>query len=173
MLYRLGDLSPSVDPSAYIAPSAEIIGDVTVGEFSSVWFHCVLRGDGFPIVVGKYTNIQDNTVVHIQTGKIKTVIGDHVTIGHNSVIHAAHLEDHSFIGISATLLDGVKVNPYGFVAAGALVPPGFEVPGETLVAGVPAKVIRKLKGSEIKMIEDSAKNYQQNAERFKKNLVGL
>ncbi len=173
MLYSLGDKKPFVHSSAYIAPSAELIGDVKIGENSSVWFHCTLRGDGFPIVVGKGTNIQDNTVVHIQTGKIKTVIGNYVTIGHNAVIHAAFLEDYSFIGISATLLDNVTVKSYGFVAAGALVPPGFEVPEKTLVAGIPAKVIRPLKKLEIKMIEESAKNYQENTKIFKQKLLQL
>ena len=173
MLYRLNEKIPEIDPSAYIAPSAEVIGDVKIGEHSSVWFHCVLRGDGFPISVGKYTNIQDNTVVHISTNEIETVICDYVTIGHSAVVHAAYLDDYSFIGISATLLDNVRVNQYGFVAAGALLPPGFEVPEKTLVAGVPAKVIRPLKDSEIKMIEDSALDYSKNAELFKNGLVQI
>ena len=171
MIYRLGDKIPSIESSAYIAPSAEIIGDVTIGENSSIWFHCTLRGDGFPIVVGKGTNIQDNTVVHIRTDEIRSVIGDYVTIGHNAVIHAVSLDDYSFIGISATLLDGARVRPYGFVAAGALVTPGFEVPEKTLVAGIPAKVVRPLKNLEIEMIERSAESYQENAKLFKKELL--
>ena len=173
MLYKLYQKTPEIDSSAYVSPSAEVIGDVKIGEHSSVWFHCVLRGDGFPIAVGKYTNIQDNTVIHIRTNEIKTVICDYVTIGHSAVIHAAYLHDYSFIGISATLLDNVRVNPYGFVAAGALLPPGFEVPEKTLVAGIPAKVIRPLKDSEIKMIEESALDYSKNAELFKNGLVKI
>ena len=170
MIYSFQGKTPKISKDVFIAPSADIIGDVTIAEHSSVWFHCTLRGDGFPIEVGEYTNIQDNTVVHITTNKTRTVIKNRVTIGHSVIIHAAFLDNFSFIGMGATLLDEVRVNPYGFVAAGALLPPNFEVPEKTLVAGVPAKIIRPLRDEEIKMIERSAIDYHQNSLDFQKNL---
>ena len=166
MIYQLKNKIPNIHNSVFIAPSADIIGDVTIGKSSSIWFNCTVRGDGFPIIIGEETNIQDNTVIHIQTSKKETRIGNRVTIGHNAIIHAATLHDYSFIGMGAIILDGAIIRPYGFVAAGALIPPGFEVPEKTLVVGSPAKIIRTLKDSEIIMIEDSAKRYAENAATF-------
>jgi carbonic anhydrase/acetyltransferase-like protein (isoleucine patch superfamily) len=170
MIYIIENKKPIISASVFIAPDANIIGEVTIDEGSSVWFHCTLRGDGFPVQIGKNTNIQDNSVIHVTTSKYPTIIGDNVTIGHNVVIHGATLKNYSFVGISATVLDNVIINPYGFVAAGALVPPGFEVPENTLVAGVPAKIIRELKPEERQRIEDVAKDYSNRAQTFKNSL---
>lgn len=173
MLYRLKELSPKIAEDVFIALTADIIGDVEIGSGSSVWFHCTLRGDVFPIRIGKNSNIQDNSVIHVTSGSFMTTIKDNVTIGHRATIHGATLEDYSFIGMGATILDEAIVEPYGFVAAGALIPPRFKVPEKTLVAGVPAKVIRDLKPPEIDMIKKSAVNYRRNGEIFSKELKPL
>ncbi len=170
MLYRLNNQIPKIARNTFIAPSASVIGDVTVQEHSSIWFNCTVRGDGASIYIGNYTNIQDNSVVHIQTNRLETIIENYVTVGHNAVIHAAHLKDHSFVGIGATVLDEVLVNSYALVAAGALVPPNFIVPSYTLVAGVPAKIIRDIKETEIRMIKETAKNYALNAKYYNNTL---
>ena len=170
MLYSLPDQVPQIAPDVFIAPSADVIGDVTIGRASSIWFQCLLRGDVCPISIGDHTNIQDNTVVHVTKGKFSTEIGNYVTVGHSAVIHGATLHDFSFVGMSASVLDGAIIRSYGFVAAGALVPPGFEVPEKTLVAGVPAKVIRELKESEVSMIQSSPEKYCQLAAKYNREL---
>ncbi|MDH4198877.1 MAG: gamma carbonic anhydrase family protein [Spirochaetia bacterium] len=173
MLYRIENKTPGIDSSVFLAPDASIVGDVTIGENSSVWFHCTLRGDGFPVKIGKFSNIQDNSVIHVTTDKYASIIDDYVTVGHNVVIHGAHLRDYAFVGISATVMDNVTIGKFGFVAAGALVPPNFEVPEKTLVAGVPAKIIRPLKDSEIEMIKSVAMSYAKRAEVYKKSLKAI
>lgn len=173
MLYKIENKEPKIDPSAFIAPDASVIGEVNIGEKSSVWFHCTLRGDGFPIQIGKYSNIQDNSVIHVTTAKYPSIIGDYVTIGHNVVIHGATLENNSFVGISATVMDNAIIRSFGFVAAGALIPPNFEVPERTLAAGVPAKIVRDLKDTEIEMLERVAADYAQRASLYKSSLIKL
>ncbi|MDH5719582.1 MAG: gamma carbonic anhydrase family protein [Spirochaetia bacterium] len=173
MIYEYDKLIPQIADDAFIADSAEIIGDVKIGKLSSIWFQAIVRGDIYPIRIGDYTNIQDNVVVHVQEGKYSTEIGSYITIGHHAVIHGATLEDYAFIGMSSTLLDGVIVRKYGFVAAGALVPPKFEVPEKTLVAGVPAKIIRKLSDDELKNIEKSAFKHAERAKNYSKLLKKL
>ena len=166
MLYRLDDKVPQIHRTAYIAADCSIIGDVTVGNQSGIWFRTVLRADGQPICIGSYTNIQDGSVIHITTRGSGVVIGNRVSVGHMAIVHAAVLEDNSFVGMAATVMDNVVVRPYGLIAAGALVTAGMEVPEKTLVAGVPAKVIRSLRQSEIDMIEKTADLYVQKAEQF-------
>ncbi len=170
MLYSIDQKTPSLGEKVFVAPSADVIGDVKVGERSSIWFNCTVRGDVFPIRIGKYSNIQDNSVIHVTGGRFATDIGDNVTVGHAARIHGATLHEYSFIGISATVLDEAVIEPYGFVAAGALVAPRFTVPEKSLVAGVPAKVIRPLKEAEIEMITRSAEKYAELAEKYSKGL---
>jgi len=170
MLYKLGEKIPDIDKSCFIAPDATVIGDVKIGEFSSIWFQCVLRGDGNYIEIGTNSNIQDNCVIHIATEKYPALIGNNVTVGHHAVVHAATLQDNSFVGIGATVLDNANVGKFGFVAAGALVPPNFIVPEYTLVAGVPARVVRELKQKDIEMINSTSVNYCALAKEYKKNL---
>ncbi len=173
MLYRYYDKLPQIAASAFIAPSADVIGDVRIGAESSVWFHCTLRGDGEKILIGERSNIQDNSVLHISSGKLPCIIGNDVTVGHGCLVHACTLEDFAFIGMGATVLDGAKVESFGFVAAGALVSPGFIVPSHTLVAGVPAKIIRELKESEVEMIRHVAALYRDNGRKFREGLTAL
>ncbi len=154
----LGEV-PKINATAFIAKSAAIIGAVEIGEDCSIWHHTTLRGDANYIQIGKGTNIQDNSVVHIDSAKFPTRIGDYVTIGHSAIIHACTLHSYCFIGMGATVMDGAVVDSYAMVAAGALVTPGKQVPKGELWAGSPAKKMRDLTSQEFKMIETSAARY--------------
>lgn len=173
MIYSLEDKVPQINENVYVAPGVQIIGDVHIGEHSSVWFNSVVRGDVHHIRIGKYTNIQDNCTIHVTTDMYPTILGDYVSIAHNAVVHGATLEDHAFVGMSATVMDNVIIRSYGFVAAGALVAPGFEVPPKTLVAGVPAKVVRPLRQQEIEMIDNIAHAYSRHGQEYRLNLTPL
>lgn len=152
-------LTPKIDENAFIAKSAAIIGAVEIGEDCSIWHHTTIRGDANYIKIGKGTNIQDNSVVHIDSAQFPTIIGDYVTIGHSAIIHACTLETHSFIGMGSIIMDGSIVSSYSMVAAGALVTPGKMIPRGELWAGSPAKKMRNLTTKEFKMIEISAHRY--------------
>ncbi|MGQ9370178.1 gamma carbonic anhydrase family protein [Azospirillum sp. ST 5-10] len=133
---------PRIDPSAYVAPTAAVIGDVTVGADCGVWFGCTLRGDVNAIVVGARTNIQDGTVVHVSSTGQGTYIGDDVTVGHLALLHACTLESGCFIGMKACIMDDALVESEAMVAAGALVTPGKRVRAGELWAGSPARRLR-------------------------------
>lgn len=150
---------PSIDPEAFIAPTATIIGDVHIGKASSVWFSSVVRGDENYIRIGEMTNIQDCCVVHGTLNEFSTTIGSYVTIGHGAVIHGCRIGDRVLIGMGARLLDGCVVSSEAMVAAGTVVPEGFEVPPRSLVMGVPARIKRELRDDEINWIISYAKNY--------------
>lgn len=163
-LMDIFDKAPSVAKDAFVAPGASVIGDVQVGRGSSIWYGCVLRGDVNSIRVGSGTNIQDNSLVHVAksnlSGKVlPTVIGDNVTVGHSAVLHGCTVEDEAFVGMGATLLDGVVVEKHGMVAAGALVRQDTRIPSGEVWAGNPAKFLRKLTEEEIAFISQSATNY--------------
>jgi len=151
--------TPNINETAFIAKSAAIIGAVKIGEDCSIWHHTTIRGDANYVIIGKGTNLQDNSVVHIDSARFPTIIGDFVTIGHSAIIHACTLENHSFIGMGAIIMDGAVVESYSMVAAGALVTPGKNVPRGELWAGSPAKKMRDLTTDEFKMIETSAGRY--------------
>ncbi len=166
---------PNIHPDAFIAPGAVVIGDVHIGKDSNVWFGCVIRGDVHRIRIGERSNIQDGTVVHVTRDNGPTHIGSNVTIGHGAVIHACTLEDGSFVGMSATVLDQVVVEPGAMVAAGALVAPGKRVPSGEIWAGNPAKLLRKLSEAEVAYISQSARNYVELAKEYldaRKSLAG-
>lgn len=163
-LMNVYNKAPSVDKDAFVAPSASVIGDVQVGAGSSIWYGCVLRGDVNSISIGSGTNIQDHSLVHVAKsnlpGKVlPTVIGDNVTVGHSAVLHGCTVEDEAFIGMKATLLDGVVVEKHAMVAAGALVRQGTTIPAGEVWGGNPAKFLRKLKDEEIAFFSKSASNY--------------
>ncbi len=152
---------PSIHTSAYLAPGAVVVGDVTIGPESSIWFHCSVRGDVHSVSIGARTNIQDNSVVHVTRGVAQTVIGNDVTVGHSATVHGCTLGDRVLVGIGATVLDGARVGCDSIVGAGCLVPPGFEVPEGTLVTGIPARVKRELTPEERAHILWYSNNYVQ------------
>jgi carbonic anhydrase/acetyltransferase-like protein (isoleucine patch superfamily) len=162
MLRPFRGIVPTVDPSAYVDLSAQVIGDVHVGAESSIWMNVVIRGDVHRIRIGARTNVQDGTVVHVQGGTHPTTIGDEVTIGHGAIVHGCTIEDRCLIGMGAILLNGVKVGSESIVAAGSLVPEGFEVPPRSLVMGSPAKVRRELTDADAAAIRVYAANYVAN-----------
>ena len=157
---------PRIAAPSFIAETAAVIGDVEIGPQSSIWYGVVLRGDGNAIRVGRRTNIQDGTIVHITTRRLPTIIGDDVTIGHGCIIHACTLKDRSFVGMGATVLDGAVVETEGWVAAGAVVPPGKVVKSGEVWSGVPAKYWRPIKPTEIESIDRIAEHYWEVAEGF-------
>jgi carbonic anhydrase/acetyltransferase-like protein (isoleucine patch superfamily) len=150
---------PSVEPSAYIDSSAQVIGDVRIGPESSVWMNVVIRGDVNVIRIGARTNIQDLTMVHVMRETHPTFIGDEVTVGHSAVVHGATIEDRCLIGMGAILLNGSRIGTGSIVAAGALVPEGMVVPPGSMVMGLPGKVTRPLTADEAASITWYADNY--------------
>jgi len=151
--------SPRAHPTAFIDDSAQVIGDVEIGEESSVWMCAVIRGDVHWIKVGRRTSIQDGTIVHAMTGTHPTSIGDNVTIGHAAVVHGCTIEDQCLIGMGAILLNGSHVGAGSIVAAGALLVEGQKVPPRSLVMGSPGKVKRLLTQAEIADIQKYADRY--------------
>jgi carbonic anhydrase/acetyltransferase-like protein (isoleucine patch superfamily) len=150
---------PTIASSAYVDESAQVIGDVVIGEESSVWMTVVMRGDVNLIRMGTRSNIQDGTIVHVMRGTHPTVIGDEVTIGHAAVIHGCTIEERVLIGMGAIVLNGAVVGRGSIVAAGALVPEGAQIPPRSLVMGSPAKVRRALTDEEVAAIGRYAANY--------------
>lgn len=153
------NMIPRIDSSVFLAENAVVIGDVEIGEDSSVWYGSVIRGDVNYIRIGKRTNIQDNSVVHVTHDTYPTIIGNDVTVGHRVVLHGCIIRDHVLVGMGAVVMDGVEVDEYVIVGAGALLTPGKKIPSGVLVAGLPAKVIRELRPEEVKLIEESSLNY--------------
>jgi carbonic anhydrase/acetyltransferase-like protein (isoleucine patch superfamily) len=154
-----GGFTPVLHESVFVASGAVILGDVEIGADSSVWFNCVLRGDVHEIRIGERTNIQDLTMCHTTYNKHPLHIGNSVTVGHKAMLHGCTIEDAVLVGMQATVLDRAVVRQHSMIAAGAVVREGFEVPTGTLVAGVPAKVIRELTEAELAFLEQSARNY--------------
>ena len=158
--YARQGLFHALESGAFAAKNAIVTGDVTLGEDVGIWFGCVLRGDDAPLVVGARTNVQDLTMIHADTDA-PNVIGSEVTIGHRCVLHGARVGDRALIGMGAVLLSGSQIGESALVAAGAVVREGFVVPPRTLVAGVPAKIVRPLSDEEVARIVESAEGYVQ------------
>ena len=152
-------MSPRIHSTAFIDDSAQVIGDVDIGEESGVWMAAVLRGDVNAIRVGRRTNIQDGTVVHVMSGTHPTTIGDNVTIGHGAIVHGCTIENQCLIGMGAILLNGVHVGSGSIVAAGTLLVENMKVPPKSLVMGSPGKVKRLLTHAEIAEIQTYADRY--------------
>ncbi len=159
MLYSYNQVSPKIHLSVFIAPTATIIGDVEIGEDSSIWFNVVVRGDVNPIRIGQRTNIQDNTTLHVTYQKSTLIIGSNVTVGHAAILHGCIIEDQCLIGMGARILDGAHIGRNSLVAAGALIREGENIPEQSLVAGVPSIVKRSLNTEEIALIRRSAERY--------------
>ncbi|MCA1566312.1 MAG: gamma carbonic anhydrase family protein [Acidobacteria bacterium] len=158
---------PNIHPSAFIEASAQVIGDVEIGEQSSVWFNAVVRGDVFYIRIGNRTNIQDGTVVHVTNGTHATILEDEVTVGHNVTLHGCHIGRGCLVGMGSIVMDDVRVGAQSLVAAGALISPGTRVPPRSLVMGVPAKVKRPLTEAEVVGLAQYWKNYVEYTEQYK------
>lgn len=163
---------PKIDRGAFLAPTATVIGDVEIGPETNVWFACVVRGDMNVIRIGRRVNVQDATVIHVDSRKYGTFIGDDVTIGHSAIIHACTLEDRSFIGMQACIMDGAVVESGAMVAAGALITPGKRVKAGQLWAGKPAKFIRDCGDQEKRMIAHVPPEYWKMAQRYLEAGIG-
>jgi carbonic anhydrase/acetyltransferase-like protein (isoleucine patch superfamily) len=164
--------SPEIHPTCFIAESANVIGDVRIGEHSSVWFQCVVRGDVNFIRIGKYTNVQDGTMLHVTHERCPLHIGDFVTIGHGAALHGCTVRSYALIGIRAILLDEVEVGEHSIIAAGSLLPEGTVIPPRSLAMGAPARVVRQLTEDEITSIGEFADNYYHYKENYKKQVSG-
>jgi carbonic anhydrase/acetyltransferase-like protein (isoleucine patch superfamily) len=165
-IFPFGAISPAIDASAFIAPGACVIGDVEIGARSSIWFGTVVRGDVFHIRIGERTNIQDNSVIHVTTGKHPAIVGSDVTVGHRAIIHGCAIEDGALIGMGAIVMDRAVVGSGALVGAGALVTEGTEIPPDTLAIGRPARPVRALKRDEIDHVRWAARHYAELAAKY-------
>ena len=168
MIIPYQNVYPKIHDSVLIADGTYIIGDVEIGKDCSIWYNTVIRGDVNYIRIGERTNIQDLTMVHVTYKKYPTFIGNDISIGHSAVIHGCTIKDFVVIGMGAKILDDALINSNSFVAAGSVVREKFIVPEGTLVAGVPAKVVRDLKPDELEKIKQNAKNYLFYIEQYRK-----
>ena len=157
---------PCIDSSAYIVENASVIGDVIVGAKSSIWFNAVIRGDVNYIRIGKRTNIQDGCVLHVAREKYPLIIGDEVTVGHNTTLHACTIGSRCLIGMGATIMDGSTIGENCIIGAGSLVTPGTIIQPGSMVMGSPARVKRKLSDNEITSILDSANHYVNDIKSY-------
>ena len=171
-VYQLDDLLPIIHESAWVADSAQVMGNVTLEEGSSVWFGVVVRGDTETITIGRGSNIQDNSVLHADEG-MPLVIGENVTVGHQAMLHGCTIGDGALIGIQAVVLNGAKIGRNCLVGAGALVTEGKEFPDGCMILGSPAKAVRQLSDAQIEGLKMSAQHYMDNARRYKAGLKKL
>ena len=168
-MYELDGVAPKLDDSSWVAPDANVIGNVVLEADPSVWFGSTLRGDNETITVGAGSNVQENTVMHTDPG-YPLRIGKNCTIGHKAMLHGCTIGDNSLIGMGATVLNGAKIGKNCLIGAGALITEGKEIPDGSLVMGAPGKVVRQLDEAAITGLTMSAKHYQDNAKRFKAGL---
>ncbi|MEY8688285.1 MAG: gamma carbonic anhydrase family protein [Leptothrix sp. (in: b-proteobacteria)] len=164
-IYQLGDDTPEVHPSAYVADNATVIGKAHLGARSSVWFGVVIRGDTDHIRIGAGSNIQDNSVLHTDAG-IELVIGENVTVGHQCMLHGCEIGDGSLIGIGAIILNGAKIGRHCLVGAGALVTEGKEFPDHSMILGSPAKVVKTLSADQVERLARGAAHYADRGQRY-------
>ena len=165
MIKEFQGIKPHIDKDAYVAENASLIGDVSIGQGSSIWYNAVLRGDIENITIGKYSNIQDNATLH--TGyNIPTKIGDYTVVGHNAIVHGASIGDNCLVGMGAIILNGAKVGDNCIIAAGTLVTENKIIPANSLVIGSPGKVIRQVNEDEIKAVKDNALKYNSLYKKY-------
>jgi gamma-carbonic anhydrase len=165
-VYSYDGKYPTIGKNCYIAPTAVLIGEVTLGDGASVWFGAVLRGDVSPIVIGARSNIQDNTVIHGEDG-CPTIIGEDVTVGHSAIVHAATVGDRVLVGMGAVLLSRCRIDPDTIIGARALVTEEVEIPAGSLAIGMPARVKRSLTDEERASIMESARHYMEYARHYR------
>lgn len=166
MIIKYEHHTPVIDDTCFIASSSSVIGKVTLGDQSSVWYGTVLRGDVDTIKIGQRTNVQDNATIHVANG-FPTTIGDDVTIGHNAIVHGCTIGDRVLIGMGAIVLDGAIIEDDVIIGAGALIPPGKVIPSKSLVVGSPGKVIRTLDDEALNGLLLSSKTYVEEASKHK------
>jgi carbonic anhydrase/acetyltransferase-like protein (isoleucine patch superfamily) len=159
MIRTYKGIKPKIAATAFIEASAQVIGDVEIGEQSSVWFNCVIRGDVYHVRVGHSTNIQDGTIIHVTNGRFPTIIGNYVTVGHGVMLHGCRIKDRSLLGIGSIILDDVEVGEESFIAAGSLITPGTVIPPRSMVMGSPARVRRQVTEEEIARIDIHWRHY--------------
>lgn len=170
--YQLGNRIPQIDPTAYIAPGAQIIGNVILKAASSIWFNASLRGDNEPIEIGEGSNVQESAVLHTDPGCPLT-IGRQVTVGHQAMLHGCIIADESLIGMQAIVLNGAQIGRHCIIGAGALVTSNMVVPEGSLVMGSPGKIIRPVRAEEIAKVIEGAAHYSARAIRFRETLQEL
>jgi carbonic anhydrase/acetyltransferase-like protein (isoleucine patch superfamily) len=164
-----GDAYPEIAPSAWVAPGAYVIGDVHLGEQSSVWYGAVLRGDTEPIRVGARTNIQDGCILHADPG-YPAIVGEDCVVGHRAVVHGCVIEGGCLIGMGATILNGARIGEGSIVAAGALVPEGKEYPAGSLIVGIPAKAAKEVSEEQTQDIARGVREYVERAAAHRESL---
>lgn len=165
MIYRYKEHIPKIDASAFIADGAKIIGDVTIGRETSIWFNVVLRGDEGSIKIGKRCSIQENTVCHLYE-EFPLILEDEVTVGHSAIIHGCTLKKGVLVGMGATVLDGAVIGENSIIGANALVPAGKEIPPNSLVFGSPGEVVREITDRHREMLDLTIKTYVRNAKEY-------
>ena len=167
MIRSFQGVEPQVHATAFVEASAHVIGDVHIGEESSIWFNTVVRGDVHFIRIGNRTNVQDNSVIHVRNGTCATILEDEVTVGHSVTLHGCYVERGALIGIGSILLDDVCIGDHSIVAAGSLVSPGTVIPPRSLVMGMPARVKRTLTDEEVVGLDVFWKNYVELSKLYK------
>jgi carbonic anhydrase/acetyltransferase-like protein (isoleucine patch superfamily) len=170
LLYALDGVAPTIHPTAWVAPTAVLIGDVRLGPGANIWFNCVLRADTNPIIVGARSNIQDGTVIHVDHAECFTDIGDDVTIGHSAIIHACVLRNRAFIGMGATVMDGAVVEEAGLLGARGLLGPRKRIGPQELWAGAPARLVRVMTDEERAGWDETVPHYIGLSNRFRNGL---
>jgi carbonic anhydrase/acetyltransferase-like protein (isoleucine patch superfamily) len=170
MIRPFRGVHPQIHPTAFVDPSAQVIGDVQLGEEASIWCNCTVRGDIHYIRIGDRANVQDNSVIHVRNGTHPTILEEEVTIGHSVTLHGCYVERACLIGIGSILLDDVRIGARSLVAAGALVAPGTVIPPQSLVMGFPAKVKRELTDDEVANLDIFWQNYVEYTREYKQEL---
>ncbi len=169
MIFALGDQTPQIAESCFIAPSASLIGSVKLAADASVWFNCVLRGDNDSITIGEGSNIQDGSVLHVDPG-CPINIGRNVTVGHKVMLHGCSIGDNSLIGMNAVVLNGARIGKNCLIGANTLITENTEIPDGQLVLGSPGNIVKALNQANIELIKASAEHYVENARRYREKL---
>jgi carbonic anhydrase/acetyltransferase-like protein (isoleucine patch superfamily) len=172
-IYEYRGTRPSLGKDVFIAPTASVIGRVSLGDASSVWFGCTLRGDVMSITIGARTNIQDGSVIHVTTDRAATLIGDDVTVGHMALLHGCTVGSRVLVGMGSIVLDGAVIEDDAVVGAGSLVTPGVRIPSGSLAMGRPAKVVRTLTDEDRLMVKVAAEAYVESSAIFRSDAVRL
>ena len=172
MLYRLGNKAPTLGQDCYVAPSADVIGEVILADQSSIWFNAVLRGDNEPITIGKRSNIQDGSVVHVDAG-FPVLVEEEVTVGHKVMLHGCTVKKGALVGINAVVLNGAVIGENSLIGANALVTEGTKIPPNSLVLGSPGKVVKEVDAEVIEAVRLGMLHYVEKALAYGEELVAL